>query len=115
MRAGTRFDEDYENLDADVRIYEQIYQWRPRTNPDLPEDMTACYPTLVNQGPHGGPFDYRSILTDMLAWVMERATVHGPAQVVIAKLSTWPVAWEDGIAERTLNGSLALAEAIARG
>ena len=73
MRAGTKFDEDYANLDADVRVYEQIYLWRPRTNPDLPEDMTAYYPTLVNQGPHGGPFDYRSILTDMLAWVMERA------------------------------------------
>ena len=28
----------------------------------------------MNQGPHGGPFDYRSILTDMLAWVMERAS-----------------------------------------
>ena len=237
MRAGTRFDEDYDNLDADVRVYEQIYLWRPRTNPDLPEDMTAYYPTLVNQGPHGGPFDYRSILTDMLAWVMERAAgarfadlvskhlwrpmgaefdaevtvdshgnamadggvcatlrdlarfgqlllddgrrdgtavipaawirdtltpdpdsveayaaedseprrlgsyyrnqfwvydpaapiyrgsgingqavlVHGPAQVVIAKLSTWPVAWEDGTAARSLEGMLALAEEVAHG
>lgn len=73
MRAGTRFDENYDNLDADVRVYEQIYLWRPRSNPALPADITAYYPTLVNQGPHGGPFDYRSILTDMLAWVMERA------------------------------------------
>jgi CubicO group peptidase (beta-lactamase class C family) len=236
MRAGTRFGEDYDNLDADVRVYEQIYLWRPRTNPELPEDITAYYPTLVNQGPHGGPFDYRSILTDVLAWVMERAAgarladllsehlwqpmgaefdaeitvdahgnamadggicvtlrdlgrlgqlflddgrrdggavipstwirdtltpdadtieaygatqdepghagsyyrnqfwvydpagpiyrgsgingqsvlVHGPARVVIAKLSTWPVAWDDGIAERTLNGFLALAEEVGR-
>jgi CubicO group peptidase (beta-lactamase class C family) len=38
--------------------------------------------------------------------------VHGPAHVVIAKLSTWPVAWDDGIAVRTLNGMLALAEEI---
>jgi CubicO group peptidase (beta-lactamase class C family) len=235
MRAGTKFDEDYANLDADVRVYEQIYLWRPRTNLELPEDMTAYYPTLVNKGPHGGPFDYRSILTDMLAWVMERAAdarlsdlisehlwqpmgaefdaevtvdssgnpmadggicvtlrdlarfgrllldggrrdgaavipvawiedtltpdadtieaygatddepghagsyyrnqfwvydptgpiyrgsgingqtvlVHGPANVVIAKFSTWPVAWEDGIAARTLEGLLALAEAVA--
>ena len=29
--------------------------------------------TLHNQGPHGGPFDYRSILTDVLGWVLERA------------------------------------------
>jgi CubicO group peptidase (beta-lactamase class C family) len=234
MRAGTRFNEDYGDLEADVRVYEQVYQWRPRTHAELPADMTAYYPTLVNQGPHGGPFDYRSILTDMLAWVMERAAgarlpdlisehlwrpmgaefnaevtvdahgnamadggvcttlrdlarfgqllanngrrgstgvipaawirdtltpdpdtvaaytptdeeqrrlgsyyrnqfwvldpaapiyrgsgingqslfVHGPAEVVIAKFSTWPVAWEDGIAARTLEAMLALAEEV---
>jgi CubicO group peptidase (beta-lactamase class C family) len=73
MRAGTRFDEDYANLEADIRIYEQIFLWRPRTIPGLPDDITAYYPTLQNGAPHGGPFDYRSILTDLLAWVMERA------------------------------------------
>jgi CubicO group peptidase (beta-lactamase class C family) len=235
MRAGTRFNEDYADLEADVRVYEQIYLWRPRTHAELPADITAYYPTLVNQGPHGGPFDYRSILTDLLAWVMERAAgarfadlvserlwqpmgaefdaevtvdshgnpmadggvcttlrdlarfgqlllddgrrdgravipeawirdtltpdpdtvaafateateeqrrrgsfyrnqiwvfdpalpilygsgingqtvfVHGPADVVIAKLSTWPVAWDEEIAVRTRNGLLALAEEV---
>jgi CubicO group peptidase (beta-lactamase class C family) len=29
---------------------------------------------LRNKGPHGGPFDYRSVLTDMLGWVLERAS-----------------------------------------
>lgn len=237
MRAGTRFNEDYADPAADVGVYEQVYLWRPRTNPDLPADILEYYRTLENQGPHGGPFDYRSILTDVLACVMERAAgrrladlisdhlwqpmgaefdaeitvdshgnpmadggvcvtlrdlarfgqlllgggaggphgrevvpapwirdtlapdpdsvtaygatdsdqcrlgsyyrnqfwvldptgpiyrgagingqsvlVHGPAEVVIAKLSTWPVAWEDGIANRQLRGLLALAEAIA--
>jgi CubicO group peptidase (beta-lactamase class C family) len=73
MRAGTRFDEDYANVRADVRVYEQIYRWRPRTGRRLPEDITAYYPTLRNARPHGGPFEYRSILTDVLAWVIERA------------------------------------------
>jgi CubicO group peptidase (beta-lactamase class C family) len=73
MRAGTRFNEDYADLRADVRVYEQIYLWRPRTDADLPASITDYYPTLRNVRPHGGPFDYRSILTDMLAWVMERA------------------------------------------
>jgi CubicO group peptidase (beta-lactamase class C family) len=234
MRAGTRFNEDYDDLEADVRVYEQVYLWRPRTHAELPADITAYYPTLRNDRDHGGPFVYRSILTDMLAWVMERAAgarladlisthlwqpmgaefdaevtvdshgnamadggvcttlgdlarfgqlllddgrrdgssvipgawirdtltpdpdsveayraeesepqrvgsyyrnqfwvydpagpifrgsgingqsvfVHGPAKVVIAKLSTWPVAWEDGIAARTLDGMLALAEQV---
>jgi CubicO group peptidase (beta-lactamase class C family) len=73
MRAGTRFNEDYDDLMADVRVYEQIYLWRPRTTSGLPADITSYLPTLQNQSAHGGPFDYRSILTDMLAWVMERA------------------------------------------
>jgi CubicO group peptidase (beta-lactamase class C family) len=73
MRAGTRFDEDYDNLDADVRVYEQIYQWRPRTDRDLPDAVTAYYGTLENDGPHNGAFRYRSILTDLLGWVAERA------------------------------------------
>lgn len=73
MRAGTRFDENYDDPDADVRVYEQVYQWRPRSNVSLPVDALAYFATLHNDGEHGGPFRYRSILTDVLAWVTERA------------------------------------------
>jgi CubicO group peptidase (beta-lactamase class C family) len=73
MRAGTRFNEDYDDLGADVRVYEQIYQWRPKTRRHLPDDITAYFATLRNKTKHGGPFDYRSVLTDVLGWVMERA------------------------------------------
>ena len=74
MRAGTRFDEDYDNLDADVRTYERVYLWRPGDGQPSPPDALAYYATLQNDGPHGGPFRYRSILTDVLAWVLERAS-----------------------------------------
>jgi len=73
MRAGIRFNEDYDDLEADVRIYEQIYGWRPRSHDGLPDAITDYYPTLVAQGAHGGPFEYRSVLTDVLGWVLERA------------------------------------------
>ena len=73
MRAGTKFSEDYEDLAAEVRVYEQVYLWRPRTSSRLPDDATAYFATLKNDGPHGGPFRYRSVLTDVLAWVIERA------------------------------------------
>jgi len=86
MRAGTRFDEDYANLDADVRVYEQIYLWRPRSDPTLPADITAYYRMLQNQGPHGGPFDYRSVLTDVLGWVMERAAGARLADLISSEL-----------------------------
>ncbi|HEX9623036.1 MAG TPA: serine hydrolase [Streptosporangiaceae bacterium] len=75
MRAGTRFNEDYADLDADVRTYERVYLWRPPVpgEPPDPADALEYFGTLSNDGSHGGPFRYRSILTDVLAWVIERA------------------------------------------
>jgi hypothetical protein len=73
MRSGTRFDEDYANPEADVRAFEQVYLMRPRTDPNLPADACAYFATLGNDGEHGGPFRYRSVLTDVLGWVIERA------------------------------------------
>ncbi len=73
MRAGTRFDESYDNPEADVRTYERVYLWRPDNEDPRPADALAYFATLQNDGPHGGPFRYRSILTDVLAWVIERA------------------------------------------
>jgi CubicO group peptidase (beta-lactamase class C family) len=73
MRAGTRFDENYDNLEADVRTCERVYLWRPDNGDPRPADALGYFATLQNGGPHGGPFRYRSILTDVLAWVIERA------------------------------------------
>ena len=47
--------------------------WRPRSIAGLPPDLRAYMAGLSNAGPHGGPFDYRSILSDVLGWVVERA------------------------------------------
>jgi len=93
MRAGTRFDEDYASLDADVRTYERVYLWRPDTAEPRPADALAYYPTLANDGEHGGPFRYRSILTDVLGWVLERA---GGARLheLIARLVWQPMGAE---------------------
>ncbi|HEY2296462.1 MAG TPA: serine hydrolase [Jatrophihabitans sp.] len=73
MRTGTRFNENYDDPEADVRTYERVYLWRPDDGSPRPADALAYYPTLVNDGSHGGPFRYRSILTDVLGWVVERA------------------------------------------
>jgi len=102
MRAGTRFDEDYANPKADVRVYEQIYKWRPRSDAGLPDDITAYYAMLENAGPHGGPFDYRSILTDVLAWVMERAAGERLHELIAREL--WQAMGAEFDAEITLDG-----------
>jgi CubicO group peptidase (beta-lactamase class C family) len=79
MRTGTQFNEDYDDPDADVRTYERVYLWRPpvaasaRGRQTDAGDALEYFCTLRNSGPHGGPFNYRSILPDVLAWVIERA------------------------------------------
>ncbi|MDE3064983.1 MAG: serine hydrolase [Acidobacteriota bacterium] len=73
MRTGTRFNEDYDDPAADVRVMDQVYGWRPRTDPDLAPDALSYFTTLANDEAHGGEFRYRSILTDVMAWVIERA------------------------------------------
>jgi CubicO group peptidase (beta-lactamase class C family) len=73
MRAGTRFSEDYDDIEADVRVYERVWSWRPRDEVVLPADGYAYMRTLDNARDHGGPFEYRSILTDVLGWVLEEA------------------------------------------
>jgi CubicO group peptidase (beta-lactamase class C family) len=73
MRAGTRFSEDYDDIEADVRVYERVWAWRPRDDVKLPRDGYAYMRSLVNDRDHGGAFEYRSIITDVLAWVAEAA------------------------------------------
>jgi hypothetical protein len=73
MRAGTRWSEEYTDPGSDARIYEQVMGWRPRTAAGLPPDLYTYMAGLGNARAHGGPFEYRSILTDLLGWVLERA------------------------------------------
>ena len=93
MRTGTHFDESYANLESDVRTYERVYLWRPDAADPRPGDALAYYRTLHNDGEHGGPFRYRSILTDVLGWVLEKA---GGARLhdLIARLIWQPMGAE---------------------
>ena len=71
MRAGTRFDETYADPASDVRASEAQFGWAPGPRPAT--DAVAYLRTLDNHRPHGGRFEYRSILTDVLGLVLERA------------------------------------------
>ena len=42
---------------------------------------TTYIAQMQNDGEHGGDFEYRSILTDMLGWCMERATGRALAEL----------------------------------
>ena len=75
MRAGTRFDEEnYDDPDSDGRLIEQVSGYTTRLRADIPADTYQWIRQLPNAEPHGGSFKYRSILPDVLAWLMCEAT-----------------------------------------
>ncbi len=80
MRAGTAFDEsDYEDVESEALIGFRILGWLPRNADDpLPTEYIAG---LANVREHGSTFEYRSILTDVLGWCLERV-----AQLPLADL-----------------------------
>lgn len=109
MRAGVRFSEDYADLDSDVRRYEQAAGVRPLTDPDLPASLYDYMPDLGRRGPHGEAFDYQSILTDALSWVLERAGGATFAELVASRI--WSRMGAEFDAEVTVDaGGCALAD-----
>ena len=74
MRAGTKFnEEDYGDEQSDGVLIDEVSGYRTRRTPGLPPDTYTWIKTLPNEREHGGPFQYRSILTDVLAWVAQEA------------------------------------------
>lgn len=85
MRTSTSFDEsDYEDPDSESMRGFRILGWLTRRPEDpLPHDYIAA---LRNEGgPHGSRFEYRSIITDVIGWVLERVT----GSPLSAVLSEW--------------------------
>jgi CubicO group peptidase (beta-lactamase class C family) len=72
MRTGTQFNEIYEDAEGDMGQYSAASGMSPSFDPGEP-DTYAYLAGLENDREHGGPFDYRSVVTSMLGWVVERA------------------------------------------
>jgi len=81
MRTGVAFRETYLEPDSEVRVMERSMGWRPSDEGD-PTGMYEYMTTLGTDGPHGGDFTYRSADTDMLGWVVERASGRRMADLV---------------------------------
>jgi CubicO group peptidase (beta-lactamase class C family) len=84
MRAGTMFDETYADPDSDIRASEAQFGWSPAPAPA--RDAIAYLRALHNHRDHGGRFEYRSILTDTLGLVIERAAGRPYAEVLGERL-----------------------------
>ncbi len=75
MRAGVAFEEDYLASSGPIVEYRKATGWNPLGPGEAPSDLHGFYPSLTaSDGPHGGRFRYTSPNTDLLGWVIERAT-----------------------------------------
>jgi CubicO group peptidase (beta-lactamase class C family) len=75
MRAGIAFDEDYLATSGPIVQYRKATGWNALAPGEEPSDLHSFYGQLTaSDGPHGGRFRYVSPNTDLLGWVIERAT-----------------------------------------
>ena len=75
MRDGTRFSEDYDDPNSDIRRNDRSVGWRPRLEGD-PIGTRAFIASTLNEkvAPTGALFNYSSIQTDILGLIIEGAT-----------------------------------------
>jgi hypothetical protein len=75
MRTGVAFDEDYTAASGPIVEYRKATNWHPLGPGQCPSDLRSFYQCLrASDGRHGGRFHYVSPNSDLLGWVIERAT-----------------------------------------
>jgi len=75
MRAGVKYEEDYLATSGPIVEYRKASGWNPLGPGEAPGDLHSFYQMLKERdGPHGGAFHYISPNSDLLGWVIERAT-----------------------------------------
>jgi CubicO group peptidase (beta-lactamase class C family) len=75
MTAGVEFDEsDYDNPESAGCLIEAVSGYTTARRPGMPSDTIAWALSVPSQGEHGDRFEYRSIITDILALVAEAVT-----------------------------------------
>lgn len=87
MTTSLRFDETYSNPNADIWRFSFAAGVRPK--PPAYTGPTTIYdflPTINNEGNHGRGFKYRSINTEVLAWIISRVTGQSIEQLLSDRL-----------------------------
>lgn len=74
MRSGVRFGEDYTDPTAEYIYLDMAAGWKERTRKGAPPSIRELLLWVERDRPHGGDIQYRSIETDVIAWVCEAAT-----------------------------------------
>lgn len=75
MRAGIRFEEDYYATSGAIIEYRKSTGWNPLEPGESASDLRSFFSQVTDSdGPHQGRFHYVSPNTDLVAWIIERAT-----------------------------------------
>jgi CubicO group peptidase (beta-lactamase class C family) len=75
MRVGLDFAEDYLATSGPIVEYRKSANWNPLGPGERPTDLRTFLAGLKKRsGPDGGPFLYVSTNTDLLGWILERAS-----------------------------------------
>ena len=82
MQSGVRFTEDYNLPNSDMTRLDIACGWRPARDGVDYESIRDIILSLPKIREHGEKFEYRSIETDVVAWVLERATSETLAQLI---------------------------------
>lgn len=83
MQVGVKFEENYEAHGGAIIAYRKAQGWDPVDIGESVSDLRAFFATLRDtDGRHGGEFHYVSPNTDLLGWVIERATGRRYADLV---------------------------------
>ncbi|MEO1694201.1 MAG: serine hydrolase [Pseudomonadota bacterium] len=87
MRVGIEFDEDYLRTDGPIIAYRKATNWNPLEPGETATDLRAFFSSLTaRDGDHGAAFHYVSPNTDLMAWVIERASGERYADVLSSRL-----------------------------
>jgi CubicO group peptidase (beta-lactamase class C family) len=74
MRSGVKFDEDYLAPDSEVAQLDRASGWKPRRDAADTLSTRGLILLLKKERPHGSPFLYRSIETEVLGWIISKVT-----------------------------------------
>lgn len=82
MQSGVHFNEEYNDPASDMTRIDIAAGWRPPRHGEMRTTIRDVILSLQKVRPHGEVFEYRSVETDVLAWVLERETGMSLARLV---------------------------------
>ncbi|MCH7627266.1 MAG: serine hydrolase [Proteobacteria bacterium] len=87
MTTGLDFSEDYADPSSGIGAYSAALGLTPRPNPyEGPRDLCAFLETVRPDGAHDVKFTYRTINTEVLAWIVARVEGKPLAQVLSERI-----------------------------